>query len=217
MADNVNSNIVIDLSNYKDSGNVRIPEGRYRAIVDDVDLDKSRAGNTMIKVWMRVLGGEHDGAVILDRLTLTDKAMFRVVGFMQGIGIKTPKKKLQINLKTFLKRQADIEVVDGEPYNGRIKSEIAQYIRVAQPKAEETAEDDLDALEAAAEAEDEAHAEPEKPARKKSSSDAKKAEEAAIVQDVDTEDMEPENPWDAGEDDGEVVDVDDLSIDDLDL
>lgn len=206
MADSVNSNIVIDLSNYKDSGNVRIPEGRYRAIVDDVDLDKSRAGNTMIKVWMRVLGGEHDGAIILDRLTLTDKAMFRVVGFMQGIGIKTPKKKLQINLKTFLKRQADIEVVDGEPYNGRIRSEIAQYIRIAQPKAEESSEDDLDALEAAAEVE----------APAKPSSDAKKAEAAAIVQDVDTEDMEPENPWDAG-DDSDSVDVDDLSIDDLDL
>lgn len=206
MADNVNSNIVIDLSNYKDSGNVRIPEGRYRATVDDVDLDKSRAGNTMIKVWMRVLGGEHDGAIILDRLTLTDKAMFRVVGFMQGIGIKTPKKKLQINLKTFLKRQADIEVVDGEPYNGRIRSEIAQYIRIAQPKAEEAPEDDLDALEAATE--DEAPAKP--------SSDAKKAEAAAIVQDVDTEDMEPENPWDVGED-SDSVDVDDLSIDDLDL
>ena len=207
MADNkVNMKTVIDLSNYKDSGNVRIPEGRYRAIVDDVDLDKSRAGNTMIKVWMRVLGGEHDGAIILDRLTLTDKAMFRVVGFMQGLGIKTPKKKLQINLGTFLNRQADIEVVDGEPYNGRIRSEIAQYIRVAQPKAEEAAEDGLDALEAAAE--DEAPAKP--------SSDAKKAEAAAIVQDVDTEDMEPENPWDAG-DDSDSVDVDDLSIDDLDL
>lgn len=208
MADNkVNLKTVIDLSNYKDSGNVRIPEGRYRAIVDDVDLDKSRAGNTMIKVWMRVLGGEHDGAVILDRLTLTDKAMFRVVGFMQGIGIKTPKKKLQINLGTFLNRQVDIEVVDGEPYNGRIRSEIAQYIRVAQPKAEESSEDDLDALEAAAE--DEAPA-------AKPSSDVKKAEAAAIVQDVDTEDMEPENPWDAGED-SDSVDVDDLSIDDLDL
>lgn len=208
MADNkVNLKTVIDLSNYKDSGNVRIPEGRYRAIVDDVDLDKSRAGNTMIKVWMRVLGGEHDGAVILDRLTLTDKAMFRVVGFMQGIGIKTPKKKLQINLGTFLNRQVDIEVVDGEPYNGRIRSEIVQYIRVAQPKAEESSEDDLDDLEAAAE--DEAPA-------AKPSSDAKKAEAAAIVEDVDTEDMEPENPWDAGED-SDSVDVDDLSIDDLDL
>lgn len=198
MADTVNSNIVIDLSNYKDSGNVRIPEGRYRAIVDDVDLDKSRAGNTMIKVWMRVLGGEHDGAVILDRLTMTDRAMFRVVGFMQGIGIKTPKKKLQINLKTFLKRQADIEVVDGEPYNGRIKSEIAQYIRVAQPKSEESSEDDLDALEA--DVEDEAPVKSAKP-----TSDAQE-----VSEDSD------ENPWDAGED-SDSVDVDDLSIDDLDL
>ena len=196
MADNVNSNVIIDLSNYKDSGNVRIPEGRYRAIVDDVDLDKSRAGNSMIKVWMRVLGGEHDGAVILDRLTLTDKAMFRVVGFMQGIGIKTPKKKLQINLKTFLKRQADIEVVDGEPYNGRIKSEIAQYIRIAQPAAADEGDDELDELGAPSEPEE-----------------APKPAPAAKSEPIESED---ENPGDAGED-YEPVDVDDLSIDDLDL
>jgi hypothetical protein len=196
MADNVNSNVVIDLSNYKDSGNVRIPEGRYRAIVDDVDLDKSRAGNSMIKVWMRILGGDHDGAIILDRLTLTDKAMFRVVGFMQGIGIKTPKKKLQINLKTFLNRQSDIEVVDGEPYNGRIKSEIAQYIRIAQPAAADEGDDDLDELETPSEPEE-----------------APKPAPAAKSEPVESED---ENPWDAGED-SEPVDVDDLSIDDLDL
>lgn len=197
MADNkTNLKAVVDLSNYKDSGNVRIPEGRYRAIVDDVDLDKSRAGNSMIKVWMRVLGGAHDGATILDRLTLTDKAMFRVVGFMQGIGLKTPKKKLQINLATFLNRQVDIEVVDGEPYNGRVKSEIAQYIRVAQPKAEEADEDALDALEA--------------------DSEAASEETVETVKEPEPAESSDESPWEAGED-SEPVDVDDLSIDDLDL
>lgn len=198
--------IIIDLSNYKDTSSARVPEGRYRVVVDDVETDTAaKTGNTVIKVWLRILGGTQDGEVIIDRLTITPKAMFRVVGFMQGIGIPTPKKRLVIDLRSFLHRQVDVDVEDDEPYNGRIKSRIARYIRIAQPKAEEAAEDDL---EAAA----------EKPA--KPSSDAKKAEAAAIVQDADTEDMEPAAESAAGtpgEYDSEDVDIDNLSIEDLDL
>ena len=200
--------IIIDLSNYKDTSSARVPEGRYRVVVDDVETDTAKTGNTVIKVWLRILGGAQDGEVIIDRLTLTDKAMFRVVGFMQGIGIPTPKKRLALDLRSFLHRQVDVDVEDDEPYNGRIKSKITRYIRVAQPKAEEAAEGDLDALEAAA----------EKPA--KPSSDAKKAEAAATVQDVDTEDMEPAAESAAGtpgEFDSEDVDIDNLNIEDLDL
>lgn len=200
--------IIIDLSNYKDTSSARVPEGRYRVVVDDVETDTAKTGNTLIKVWLRILGGTQDGEVIIDRLTITPKAMFRVVGFMQGIGIPTPKKRLAIDLRSFLHRQVDVDVEDDEPYNGRIKSRIARYIRIAQPKAEEAAEDDLGALEAAA----------EKPA--KPSSDTKKAEAAAIVQDADTEDTEPAAESAAGtpeEFDSEDVDIDNLSIEDLDL
>lgn len=191
--------IIIDLSNYKDTSSARVPEGRYRVVVDDVEKDTAaKTGNTVIKVWLRILGGAQDGEVIIDRLTITPKAMFRVVGFMQGIGIPTPKKKLAIDLRSFLHRQVDVDVEDDEPYNGRIKSKITRYIRIAQPKAEE--------------------ATAEKPA--KPSSDAKKAEAAAIVQDADTEDMEPAAESAAGtpgEFDSEDVDIDNLSIEDLDL
>lgn len=191
--------IIIDLSNYKDTSSARVPEGRYRVVVDDVETDTAaKTGNTMIKVWLRILGGTQDGEVIIDRLTITPKAMFRVVGFMQGIGIPTPKKRLALDLRSFLHRQVDVDVEDDEPYNGRIKSRIARYIRIAQPKAEEAAA--------------------EKPA--KPSSDAKKAEAAAIVQDADTEDMEPAAESAAGtpgEFDSEDVDIDNLSIEDLDL
>ena len=191
--------IIIDLSNYKDTSSARVPEGRYRVVVDDVETDTAaKTGNTVIKVWLRILGGTQDGEVIIDRLTITPKAMFRVVGFMQGIGIPTPKKRLALDLRSFLHRQVDVDVEDDEPYNGRIKSRIARYIRIAQPKAEAAAA--------------------EKPA--KPSSDAKKAEAAAIVQDADTEDMEPAAESAAGtpgEFDSEDVDIDNLSIEDLDL
>lgn len=124
--------LVVDLTNYKDRVGARILPGRYRVQVEDAELTESNAKNPMINIWFRVVGGEFDGATVMDRLTITDKALFRVVGFMQGIGLPTPKKRLKINVRTFLGKVLDIEVDDGEPYNGRIRSEVRAYYKVAQ-------------------------------------------------------------------------------------
>jgi hypothetical protein len=147
MADELN----IDLSNYKDRVGQRVTPGRYPVIVDDVELDKSNAGNDMINVWFRIVGGEFDGAVIIDRLTQTEKAMFRTVGFMQGIGLPTPKKRLRVNIRQWVGKRLEIDVEDGEPYNGRVKSEVRGYLRIAKgAAAAESDQDsgDLDGLEA---------------------------------------------------------------------
>lgn len=122
--------IIIDLTNYKDRVGSRVPEGDYNVVVDDVELDKSKAGNPMVNVWFRINapGSAVDGQTITDRLTLTEKAMFRVVGFMQAIGLPTPKKRLQVDLNQFRNQPLIITVGDGEPYNGRIKSEVRGYM-----------------------------------------------------------------------------------------
>lgn len=139
-----NDKIVLDLSNYKDRVGTRIAEGTYRVIVEDAEMDKSKAGNSMINIWFRVQGGDFDGATVTDRLVLTEKSLFRVVGFMQAIGLPTPKKRLQLSLSQFTNKVLDITVEDGEPYNGRVKSEVRGYARVA--KAEKQSEADLDDL-----------------------------------------------------------------------
>lgn len=124
------TNFVLDLSNYKDRVGARVEPGRYRVVVDDCEMDKSKAGNPMVNVWLRIVGGEFDGATLTDRLTITEKALFRVVGFMQAIGLPTPKKRLQVNLQQFMGKTLDVDVEDGDPYNGRIKSEVRGYIKV---------------------------------------------------------------------------------------
>lgn len=126
--------MIIDLSNYKDRVGARVLPGRYRVVVEDVEGDSSKAGNPMINLWFRIQGGEFDGQTLIDRLTITEKALFRVVGFMNAIGLPTPKKQISINPRKFLGQVLDVDVDDGEPYNGRVKSEIRGYIRV--PKAQ---------------------------------------------------------------------------------
>jgi hypothetical protein len=138
--------VTIDLSDYKDKVGSRIIPGRYLVLVEDAEQDTARSGNTMINLWFRVKGGEFDGSTIVDRLVLTPNSLFRVVGFMQAIGMPTPKKRLAINLRQFVGKTLEIDVEDGEPYNGRIKSEVRGYIKVASASGGEVVDLDTDAL-----------------------------------------------------------------------
>lgn len=131
--------VVVDLTGYKDRNGARVPEGTYHVVVDDAEQSKAKTGNTMVTVWLRIVGGEYDGDTIVDRLTMTEKSLFRVVGFLQAIGIKTPRSRLRIPLEALKGKTLDVEVVDGEPYMKRIKSEVTAYMRVLPKGATEKA------------------------------------------------------------------------------
>lgn len=137
-------NFVVDLTNYKERFGSRVPEGTYRVRVDDAELDQSKNGNQMINVWYVIQGGEHDGMTLTDRLVLAEKAMFRVVAFMQAIGLDTKRQKHTLSLKKIIGRVLDITVEDGEPYNGNVRSEVRAYARPAVAVATAQQDDDLD-------------------------------------------------------------------------
>jgi len=139
--------VVLDLTNYKDRVGSRVVPGRYRVRVSDAELDKTREGKAMINVWLDVVGGEFAGGTVIDRLLPEHpKALFRVVGFLQAIGQATPKKRLKINVASFVGKQLDVDIEDGEPYNGRVKSEIRGYYRI-EKGSEVAGPADLDDLE----------------------------------------------------------------------
>lgn len=139
------SRVTIDLSNYKDRVGSRVREGRYRVVVDDAEQDRSAAGNEMINLWLRIVGGDFDGQTVVDRLVLTPNSLFRVVGFLQAIGIPTPKKRIQLDVSSFIGKRLDVDIADGDPYNGRVKSEVRGYLKVEQPQ--EPQRDLLDEIE----------------------------------------------------------------------
>ena len=126
-----NDELIIDLSDYQDTVGSRVLPGRYRVLVEDASITKSaNSGNTMVVLSLRVQGGEFGGSVLVDRLVQAKTSMFRTVGFMQAIGLATPKKRLAINLRQFVGKLLEVDVEDGDPYMGRIKSEVRGYNRV---------------------------------------------------------------------------------------
>jgi hypothetical protein len=139
--------VTIDLTGYKDKTGSRVPEGRYHVVVDDCEKDKSGQGNDMINVYLRVVGGEYADASLMDRLVLTEKSLFRVVGFMQALGIPTPKKKLNVDIAKWRGRHLWVDVSDGDPYMGRVRSECRGYERYVEKKAGPSATDALEGLD----------------------------------------------------------------------
>ena len=110
----------LDLSGYKPSLSDTVPDDRYLAIVDDYELTKAKAsGNDMFVVYLRVLEGPHSGSVIIDRLTTTGKGLFKIVGFLNGLGQPTPKKRLSINPEAWKNKKVYIDTSKSEPYRGR--------------------------------------------------------------------------------------------------
>ena len=168
--------LTFDFTNYKDTSTAHVPAGTYHAEVSDFEETTSKAGNVMFVVYLEIIEGPHAGQQIIDRLPQTEKAMFRSAAFLQALGVKIAKKRISLNPRGLIGRPVDIVVEDGEPYNGRVRSEVREYLRATKPAKAEPADDPT-----AGDAEDEVSelapaAEPAKPAP---------AEEDAVELDVD--------------------------------
>lgn len=169
--------LTFDFTNYKDTSTAHVPAGTYHAEVADFEETVSKADNVMFVVYLRIIEGPYAGQQIIDRLPQTERAMFRSAAFLQALGVKIAKKKIALNPKSLIDRPVDIIVEDGEPYNGRVKSEVREYLRATKPaKAEPDAADPL------ADAEDEVEEDaPVKPAS---------AEDDSVEIDVDALDID---------------------------
>lgn len=117
----------IDLSNFKDRSSAHLTPGKYLVRVIDAELTETKKGDPMVNLFYAVVGGVHDGEPLIDRLTLTEKAAWRVVKVLRALGVKVEKRNMQIPFKQIVGRTLVVTVEDGEPYNGEVRSEIRDY------------------------------------------------------------------------------------------
>lgn len=146
--------LTFDFTNYKDTSTAHVAPGTYHAEVSDFEETTSKAGNAMFVVYLEIIEGPHAGQQIIDRLPQTEKAMFRSAAFLQALGVKIAKKKISLSPRSLIGRPVDIVVEDGEPYNGRVRSEVREYLRATKPAKAEAADDPMaDEIDEPAEAE----------------------------------------------------------------
>lgn len=131
----------VDLSGYVNTKGSYLKPGKYVLTVEDVEGMSSKAGNPMWKVTSSVADGPSKGETIVDFLTITQKAMFRVVAFLNAIGVPTPKKSLSIP-KSMMVGKVFEATVDDDSYGGSVSSKIQSYASVAQPGSADLPDDD---------------------------------------------------------------------------
>lgn len=156
-------NVKIDLRNYRPSFGDKVDAGRYLATVTSVTSDRSKAGNDMLVVWLEIASGPFEGKALRTNLTLTEKAMFKVVEFLSALGYKTERKVLNLNTDQWVRKQVIVDVEErSNEYNGNVtvRSEIGAVMRatpelVATMKAESSSRTAAPAAESDLPAEDE--------------------------------------------------------------
>lgn len=117
----------VDFSNYKDRSSARLPEGEYLVRVGDAEATTTKKDDPMVNVFLTVVGGPYADSPIIDRLTITEKALWRVANALRALGFKVEKRNMNIPIKAMIGRTMVIKVSDGEPYNGEVRSEIRSY------------------------------------------------------------------------------------------
>ena len=131
----------LDLSGYVNTQGSVLPPGTYTLVVEDVEMMSSKAGNPMWKITSSVVEGESKGLALVDFVTITSKAMFRVVAFLNAIGVPTPKKNLSIPKSMMVGKMFEATVDDDE-YGGRKSSKIQSYASISQPGSGDLPDDE---------------------------------------------------------------------------
>lgn len=125
---------ILDFSNYAEQQTSEgIQAGKYLVRITKAVDSESKNGNTYILLNMQVIGGpkEHveSKSVLVDRLTLSDNALFRMANFLPAIGIPVDKK-VAFDSKQFVGKKV-VAIVEMEEYQGQPRPAVKRYAPVS--------------------------------------------------------------------------------------
>lgn len=108
-------------------GGYRYPEGEYKLKITKAERKSSQSGNTQIVLQCEIVEPEkYAGKPLIDRLTLTEKAMFRVGWLLDAVGIKWSNAVVDFPLKKLVGKIVGVQLYDDE-YQGKVSSKVAEY------------------------------------------------------------------------------------------
>lgn len=160
----------------------RCPEGEWLAKLSSIEEGTVQgSGDDCLKARFEVIKGSAKGCAVFETFSLTEKALWKLKGFLEAIGMKA-NGKLSLDLDKLEGKICVIDVIHDE-YNGQKRAKIASYIK---PEDDEEDEDE-DEVE-----DDEEEEAPRKPAKKAPAKTTKKRPIEEDEEDDDEDDEEEE-------------------------
>jgi len=126
----------------KSSRSSHLPEGDYAAKVKEAKLDRSSEKETpgIFVTWV-ITKGEYKGKALRDALWLSDKALWRVRQTLEALGVKVPSKKVKVDPKKMIGKEAAITLED-EEYDGKMRSRVVDVFALDELEDLEESEDE---------------------------------------------------------------------------
>jgi len=110
-------------------GGIRLPENDYKGQIVKIKKIRSSEKDTPgLAVTIKITEGKFKGKKLTDRLWITPKSLWRVRSMLEALGITVPKKVVNLPIKKIIGKELGLTVIDDEPYNGRIKSKIGDFV-----------------------------------------------------------------------------------------
>ncbi len=123
----------------------RIPEGMYHAKVQSAVAGTAKSSGNPLILWkFEITEGPMTGKVIWDRTILIDTSLWTFRRTLEAIRVKIKDSTMDIPLDRLAGRTCGIEVVDGDEYNGKIKSEINDVFREELLEERDSEEEEVD-------------------------------------------------------------------------
>lgn len=160
----------------------RCPEGEWLAKLSSIEEGTVQgSGDDCLKARFEVIKGSAKGCAVFETFSLTEKALWKLKGFLEAIGMKA-NGKLSLDLDKLEGKVCIIDVIHDE-YNGQKRAKIASYLKPEDDEEDE--EDDED------EEEEEA---PHKPAKKAPAKKSKSVEDDDDDDEDEDDEEEEEEP-----------------------
>lgn len=117
----------------------RIAEGQYLVKLVRAQAGTTKDTNNPMVTWLFeiVEDAKYNGTHLYYNTVLTDESLWSFRGVLEALGVKAKDSTMKIPLGRLKDRTCGVEVVDGEPYNNRISSEINDLFPADQLEEEE--------------------------------------------------------------------------------
>lgn len=121
---------------------VRCEEGEHIAVLKSIEEKPASSGNDMLTAAFEVIKGTSTGARVYDNFVLTEKALWKLKGFLEVLGMKADGR-IVLDLDKLVGRTCIINVLH-EEYNGSLKAKIDWYKKLEVDDEEDEDDDDED-------------------------------------------------------------------------
>jgi hypothetical protein len=127
-------------------GGAKVPEDDYRVKVDEVKRGESKSsGNDMLTWRFSITAGKYKGKKLKPVYTVINMdSLWKLKNVLDALGLGDEEINIPKVMKKALGMECGVTVVDGEEYNGKIPSEIAEHMTLSELEEHEAEKDEDD-------------------------------------------------------------------------